>query len=371
MAILISGASIAGLSAAQRFAALGAEVTVVERAPSLRRHGAPIDVRGDALDVAARMGIRDALVAHETGAAQRTAFTHLVDAEGVRVGTLPTELPQLSSDDLELFREDLIDILYGSVDPKVTFVFEDSIQELTDTGAAVQVRFASGRTGSYELLIGADGIHSTTRRLLFGPERRYRRHLGVYYGILSFPDELGADGETYVYSEPGRSALISDYARWTGGGFTFLSPEIPHDYHDVEQQRQIVLDAYSEVRGWKIPEMLEALKNSGDFYFDSASQIHMDGWSRGRVVLLGDSAFAPSFFSGQGTPLAMIGADILAAEWASCEGDLEKAFGRYEEAMRPLVSVAQDGVPEARDRVVPASWEAIEERNRQWPPKLD
>ncbi|WP_405163638.1 FAD-dependent monooxygenase [Nocardia sp. NBC_01499] len=368
MSILISGASIAGLTAAQRFSARGAEVTVVERAPALRRNGAPIDVRGTALDVAADMGIRDTLAAHETGAAQRSAFTHIVDDNGERVGALPTELPQDSPDDLEIFRNDLIDVLHASIGPNVTFVYGDSIQEVTDTGDAVEVRFASGRAGRYELLVGADGIHSNTRRLVFGPEDRYRRHLGVYYGILSLPAELGSDGEAYLYSVPGRSVLIGDYPERTYGGFLFLSPEIAYDYHDIEQQRQLVFDTYSAVQGWKVAELLDALKQSEDFYLDSASQVHMDRWSRGRVVLLGDAAFAPSFFSGRGTPLAMIGADVLAREWATCDGDLGQAFGRYEQAMRPQVHRAQEGVPQARDRVIPATREAIEARNRQWPP---
>ncbi|MFI6167047.1 FAD-dependent monooxygenase [Nocardia sp. NPDC051052] len=368
MSILISGASIAGLAAAQRFSARGAEVTVVERALELRRSGAPIDVRGAALDVAADMGIRDMLAAHETGAAQRSAFTHIVDENGEKVGALPTELPQDSPDDLEIFRSDLIDILHGAVGPEVTFIYGDSIQEVTDTGDAVEVGFASGRSGRYEVLVGADGIHSGTRRLVFGPEERFRRHLGVYYGILSLPAELGADGEAFLYSVPGRSVLIGDYAARAMGGFLFRSPEIAYDYHDVEQQRQLVFDEYSSARGWKIAEMLDALKQSEDFYFDSASQVHMDRWSSGRVVLLGDSAFAPSFFSGQGTPLAMIGADVLATEWATCDGNLDRAFGRYEQAMRPQVDRAQGGVPQARDRVVPATREAIEARNQQWPP---
>ncbi|QIS18930.1 FAD-dependent monooxygenase [Nocardia terpenica] len=368
MSILISGASIAGLAAAQRFRARGADVTVVERAPGLRRTGAPIDVRGAALDVAAAMGIRDALAAHETGAAQRSAFTHIVDENGEKIGALPTELPQDGPDDLEIFRSDLVDILHGAIGPDVTFVYGDSIQEVTDTGDAVEVGFASGCAGRYELLVGADGIHSNTRRLVFGPEQQYRRHLGVYYGILSLSAELGADGEAYLYSEPGRSILISDYAAGTMGGFLFLSPEIAYDYHDPAQQRQLVFDAYSATRGWKVDELLDALKQSEDFYLDSASQVHLPRWSHGRVVLLGDAAFAPSFFSGQGTSLAMIGADVLAAEWDTCAGDLGQAFARYEHAMRPRVHRAQDGVPEARDRVIPATKEAIDARNRQWPP---
>lgn len=362
MPILISGASVAGLTAAQRFSAQGVEVTVVERAPGLRRQGAPLDVRGDALAVATDMGIGEMLAAHETGAARRSAFAHFVDAHGRRVGALPNALPQESADDLELFRSDLIDILRGSLGPEVTIMFGDSIADVADTGDGVEVGFASGRAGRYDFLIGADGIHSNTRRLVFGPEERYRRHLDVYYCILTLPKDLGGDGEVCIYSEPGRSVLIAGYADQAAGGLLFLSSEIDYDYHDAEQQRQLVIETCGTMRGWKSSAVIEALKQTDQFYVDSASQVHMDHWWRGRVVLLGDSAFAPSFFSGRGTPLAMVGADVLATEWSASKEDLAQAFGRYEDIMRPRVQVAQQGVPQARDRIIPATWEAIENR---------
>lgn len=368
MSILISGASVAGLTAAQRFSAQGVEVTVVERAPGLRRQGAPLDVRGDALAVAADMGIREMLAARETGAARRSAFAHFVDADGRRVGALPNALPQESVDDLELFRSDLIDILHGSLGPEVTIKFGDSVAEVADTGDGVEVGFASGRADRYDFLIGADGIHSNTRRLIFGPEDVYRRHLGVYYCILTLPKELGEDGEVCIYSEPGRSVLVASYPEQAAGGLLFLSSEIEYDYHDAEQQRQLVIEACGTMRGWKSSAVIDALQRTDQFYVDSASQVHMDRWWQGRVVLLGDAAFAPSFFSGRGTPLAMVGADVLVTEWSASKEDLARAFGRYEETMRPRVQIAQQGVPQARERVIPATWEAIESRSLQWLP---
>ncbi|MFI6042592.1 hypothetical protein ACIA8C_13210 [Nocardia sp. NPDC051321] len=161
-----------------------------------------------------------------------------------------------------------------------------------------------------------------------------------------------------------KSQHLSDTAAPSAANFPVaiyvtITTKIAYDYHDVEQQRQLVFDEYSSARGWKVAEMLDALKKSEDFYFDSASQVHMDRWSSGRVVLLGDSAFAPSFFSGQGTSLAMIGADVLATEWATGDGNLDRAFGRYEQAMRPQVdraptaleilgSGSSDGLPRLR-----------------------
>ncbi|MGW7577859.1 FAD-dependent monooxygenase [Streptomyces sp. NPDC054765] len=368
MSILISGSSIAGLAAAQRFGARGADVTVVERARALRRQGAPIDVRGAALDVAEDMGIRGLLTACETGQLDRSAFAHFVDADGEVVGAVPDDMPRDRVDDLEVFRTDLIDALHGALGPNVKIIYEDSIRDLNDTGERVDVTFASGGTGSYELVIGADGIHSNTRRLVFGPEKDYRRHLGVYYMIFSLPPGFLADTEAYLYNEPGLSVLASGYRDRGFGGLNFLSPEIDYDYRDTEAQRKSVLKKYAHVTGWRTQEILDILAASEDFYFDSAGQIHMDRWSKGRVVLLGDAAFAPSFFSGRGTALAMIGADILAAECAKSDMQLEEAFARYEEAMRPLVESAQGGVPETRTRVIPATWEAIDARNREFPP---
>ena len=366
MSVLVAGASIAGLSVAQGLGRRGFQVTVVERSPELRRAGSPIDVRGEALGTATDMGILARIAENEIASSRRASFTTFVDEVGREIASLPAEVAKDSPDDIEVARDKLIDILHESIDSGVEFVFDDSIEDLTDTGRNVEVTFERGSPSSFDLVVGADGIHSTTRRAAFGPESSYRRHLGVYYAILQLPAELGVPQQSRTYNAPGRMATISDFGDRTLGWLAFRSPEIDHDHRDLEQQRRLILDAYSDVHGWRVAEIMDVLAQASEFHFDSVSQVHMDRWSCGRVVLTGDAAHAASLFSGRGTSLAMMGADILARELAEYAGDTTGAFARYEEVLRPAVSRAQEGVREARDCMVPDSWESIDARNRQF-----
>ena len=216
------------------------------------------------------------------------------------------------------------------------------LEDLIDTGRNVEVTFEHGSPSSFGIVVGADGIHSTTRRAAFGPESSYRRHFGVYYAILQLPAELGVTHQSRTYDVPGRMATISDFGDRTLGWLAFRSPEIDHDHRDLEQQVRLIPRNISDVRGWRVAEIMEVVAQASDFYFDSVSQIHMHHWSRGRVVLAGDAAHAASLFSGRGTSLAMMGADILTRGPAGCVGDMAGAFARYEEAACRLVAVLQD-----------------------------
>ncbi|HUG86776.1 MAG TPA: FAD-dependent monooxygenase, partial [Euzebya sp.] len=214
-------------------------------------------------------------------------------------------------------------------------------------------------------VVGADGIHSSTRRSVFGPESRFRRHLGLYTAIVEIPAELGVPLESHTYNVPGRMATISDFGDRTLGWLAFRAPELDYDHTDLEAQRRLLLDAYDGVTGWRVAEILQAFATATDFYFDSVSQVHMDQWSAGRVVLVGDAAHAASLLSGRGTSLAMVGADIVASELDAGSEDLTTAFARYETRLRPTVRTAQSGVEEARDLLVPDTWESLRARNRQ------
>lgn len=365
MSVLVVGASIAGLSAAQRLGERGVDVTVVERSPHLRRAGSPIDVRGDALGVAKDMGILARIVAQRVASGRDSAFTRFVDQDGREVAALPVEVTEDSPDDVEIARDQLIDILHKAVAPSVEFVFGDSVVDLTDNGRGVEVTLAGGSASSFDLVIGADGIHSSTRRIAFGPESRYRRHLGVYTAVVDLPAELGVRHASHTFNVPGRMATITDFGDRTLGWLAFRAPETPYDHNDLEAQRGLLLQAYDGIGGWRVAEILDVLATASDFYFDSISQVHMERWSAGRVVLVGDAAHASSVLSGRGTSLAMIGADALSRELA--DGDMADAFARYEAALRPTVLRAQAGVDQARDLIVPASWEAIHARNEALP----
>lgn len=343
-------------------------MTVVERAPALRRTGSPIDVRGEALNVAREMGILGAIIEHRVVNSGREHFTTFVDSNGDPVAALPNAEASDSDEDIEIARDNLIDILHGLIADRATFVYGDSVVGVTESADAVTVEFASGDFADYDILIGADGIHSSVRRAVFGPELEFRRHLGVYFSIVELPIGSSAHGESYTYNVPGLLAGITDFGSRTLGFLAFRSGEISYDYHDLSAQKRLILDAFAGERGWRVRELTDAVRNAPDLYFDSVSQVRMAKWSHGRVVLVGDAAHAAALFSGRGTSLAMMGGKALAeALVAPGAIDLDSAFGAYELAHRGHVVRAQEGVPEARDIMVPDTASALAARNLRFP----
>ncbi|KII00200.1 monooxygenase [Streptomonospora alba] len=361
MNILISGAGIAGLAAALELGGRGHDVTVVEYDEHLRLAGTPIDIRGDAVATAERMGLLAKVQEQRLRMSESTWF---VDGDGEPVVRLPVGRVGDSDDDIEILREDLMHILAGALPGTAAIRFGDSIEALTDDGDGVDVRFASGRTGRYDLVLGADGQHSAVRRLVFGPEEDYLRHLGVYIALAALPGDARSEGANAVHNVPGRMAGAFRYKDKAVAVFQFRSEPLDHDRHDLDAQKKIVIDAFAGYRSWRIPELLDAVRADPDFFFDSASQIHLPSWHRGRVVLVGDAGYSPAFLSGRGTSLALTGARILAEELDRCGGDHTAAFERYEARQRPYVTFAQDSVEGGRDLLLPASWADIAARNK-------
>lgn len=366
MAVLVSGASIAGLSIAYWLDRFGFDVTVVERAPALRVSGSPIDIRGDALAVAAQMGVLDDIRDQRVATSGRDAFTTWVDAGGAPIAVLPNEYATDSADDIEIARDNLIAILHGVIGTGVEFVYDDSIETVVDTGSGVEVRLSSGRADEFDVVVGADGIHSTVREAVFGPEHLFRRHLDTYTALVDLPLGSGTAGESVTYSTPGKMFCINDYGHRTIGFMAARTPEVDYDNRDVADQKRVLTDLLSGDSGWRSDFLIQAIADTDRLYFDSVSQVHMPRWSTGRVVLIGDAAHAASLFSGRGTSLAMIGAHHLATELAATPSDLAGAFGRYEQLLRPRVVTAQEGVSEARDFLVPATDSDLEARNRRF-----
>jgi 2-polyprenyl-6-methoxyphenol hydroxylase-like FAD-dependent oxidoreductase len=361
MKILISGAGFAGLSLARTLSDLGADVTVVERAPAARAGGAPIDIRGDALGVIEDWGILPAVRDRQL---HSTEFARFVDAGGRELAALPLAAASDSDDDIEIDREDLIHIIDRGVPAGVGFRFGDSAERLDDHDEAVSVEFASGARDDFDLVVGADGLHSRIRRLVFGPESAYTRFLGVYIAYFRLePDATGPGKTMTAYNFPGHAAATMQYRDSAIGAFIFRSPWLDYDYRDVDAHRRIIAAEFAGTRAWRIPDLLHAMQRDDDLYFDSASQIHMPSWYRGRVVLVGDAAYSSAFLSGRGTSLAILGASRLTDALAGSGGDHAAAFRRYTEAMRPYVDHAQQSVEEGGDLLVPATQEAIEARN--------
>jgi 2-polyprenyl-6-methoxyphenol hydroxylase-like FAD-dependent oxidoreductase len=362
MRILVSGAGMAGLSSGITLGAAGHDVTIVERAYHLRVNGSPIDIRGDAIQVAEKMGVLERIRARRVDMSERVQF---VDSDGKLLAELPDSEFNDCPDDTEIPREDLAHVLRGALDPATALRFGDSIGALSDDGDGVDVRFTSGEQQRYDIVVGADGMHSATRQFTFGPEDQFLRHLGFYVALTDLPGHAQPDRRNPMYNFPGHIVGIPAYRDKALGVFMFRAPWIDYDYHDLDAQKQILRDAFTGHTEWKIPELLDAACRDSELYFDSVSQIHMPFWHRGRVVLVGDSGYCASPLSGRGTSLAMTGAWLLAEALHDHPDDIAAAFEQYERKQRPHVTYAQGTAGPGGDRLVPATQQEIEARNQQ------
>ncbi|MEZ0074762.1 FAD-dependent monooxygenase [Planotetraspora sp. GP83] len=327
--ILISGASVAGPALAYWLRRHGFTPTVVERAPALRDGGYAVDFRGEAhLTVLERMGILDEV----KRAATNMGAMSYVNEDGKQIASMPADL---FSGDVEILRGDLARILYDATRDEVEYIFDDSITSISETADGVDVTFERGAPRRFDLVVGADGLHSNVRALAFGPESRFVKDLGLHCAIFTTANHLGLDHTGQAYSTPGKLVAMYSARKNTEAKamFYFGSPSLAYDRRDVAQQKKILAEAFAGV-GWETPRLLRDMRDASDFYFDSVSQVHMDRWSTGRVVLLGDAAYCASPLSGMGTGLAMVAAYVLAGELAEAGGDHRTAFARYEEAMR-------------------------------------
>ncbi|MGW2204360.1 FAD-dependent monooxygenase [Streptomyces sp. NPDC001774] len=340
--VLISGASVAGPALALQLHRHGFTPTVVERAPELRTGGYKVDIRGTAVEACRRLGILDEIRAGSTDMAGGS----YVDAKGRTVGQMPAEIfgGRVEQDD-EIMRGDLARILYERTREDVEYLFGDSIAALDDDGDGVDVTFESGARRRFDLVVGADGMHSNTRRLVFGDERRFRRYLGAYISIFSGPNRLGLTRWETYHARPDK--LVSVYstageqAHTAKNCFVFAAPEeLSYDHRDPDAQKRLLAGAFAG-DDWEIPRLIADASGADDFYFDAIALIEMDRWSSGRVVLLGDAAHCASPASGQGTGLALTGAYVLAGELAAAHGDHSTAFAEYERVMRPGVELNQ------------------------------
>jgi 2-polyprenyl-6-methoxyphenol hydroxylase-like FAD-dependent oxidoreductase len=360
--ILISGASIAGPTLAFWLARYGFRPTVVERAPRLRQGGNGVDVRGQATEVAERMGIMPRIRA----VAADVIGMSFVNAANRSVARIDMQAIQRknASGDVEIMRGDLAAILYEATKDDTEYVFGDSICALEQDAGGVTVSFERGATRRFDLVIGADGIHSTVRHLAFGPEERFVRYLGAYGAYAHADPALAQDRWVTLYNEPGRMAGVYRSGNHAGAKamFAFHQPEpLTYDYRNVEQQKRLLSKAFADVSSWRVPQLLAGALADPDFYFDSVSQVRMASWSSGRVALVGDAAYCASPVSGAGAMLCLIGAYRLAGQLAAAGGDHRVAFRLYEEGHRGMVERSQSQL--FNGIVVPKSRTGIWARN--------
>ncbi|MGW4211070.1 FAD-dependent monooxygenase [Lentzea sp. NPDC004789] len=335
MRILVSGASIAGPVLAYWLTRHGHEVTVVERSPVLRKTGGhAVDLFKPAMDISEKMGVLPRIESLATGT-ERLSFLR----EGTRkpiTGDVTKIFAAASDRHVEVMRDDLSEIYYDAGREDVEYLFGDSITSIGEDG---DVTFEVAPARRFDLVIGADGLHSNVRRLVFGEVAK--TFTGAYLAVLSVPRELGVPGAMSGHIGPGRSAQVYgarhiDDARAV---FLFRSPELEYHHRDVARQKQLLREAFAGLHP-QVDEWLSYLDSDRVFYFDSITQLREDNWSRGRVALVGDAAYCPGPAIGGSTSLAVLGAYVLAGELSS-GSDHEAAFARYEHEMRDLVHASR------------------------------
>jgi 2-polyprenyl-6-methoxyphenol hydroxylase-like FAD-dependent oxidoreductase len=356
MNILISGAGIAGPAAAFWLQRYGFATTVVERAPALRADGFAVDFRGSAhISVLTRMGILDDVRAIQTNMGVQT----VISSTGKPLASLPSEF---MSGEVEVLRGELSGLLYSRTKDHTEYIFGDHITGLTETVSGVDVTFEHAAPRTFDLVIGADGLHSGVRSLAFGDESQFSRFHDYYLAGFTTPNYFDLDNRGLMYNEPGKGVAFSSDARSTGALLVFASSERGFDRLPVDQQKQLVADTYASV-GWETHRLVAAMWEASDFYFDSISTIHMPSFSSGRVVLLGDAGYGATC-GGMGTGAAIVAAYVLAGELA--RADYRTAFGRYESLIRDYVTNCQKSAERAGPFLAPRTRRAIWTRNKMY-----
>jgi 2-polyprenyl-6-methoxyphenol hydroxylase-like FAD-dependent oxidoreductase len=358
--VLISGASIAGPSLAYWLNRCGFWPTVVEKASTVRPGGYPIDLRGIAVEVIDRMGLLPSVRAAHI-ATRRLTF---VDSRGRRTTRLELAKLRGASHDVELPRGTLASLLYDATRDAVEYMFDNSISSLEQTDEGVRVTFRSGAQRTFGLVVGADGMHSNVRGLTFGAEAQFHRYLGYYFVGFSVDADFGLDSEIVMHNRPGRMAAL--YAvrnqRRPNVLLAFAVKERIDRRLSALEQLELVERTFAG-DGWKVPRLLAAMRTADDLFFDSVSQIRMPSWTKGRVALVGDAGYAPSFLSGQGSSLAVVGAYQLAAALAAAGGDHRVAFPAYERSMRHFVEQNQQRALTASGGGIPRTTAGLWLRN--------
>lgn len=338
--ILISGAGIAGPCLAYWLHHYGFTPTLVELYPKIREGGYIIDFWGVGYDVAEKMGILSRLkeVAYVI---EELVF---VGDKGQRKGgvNLTQSIEVLDGRMLSFLRSDLAKILYEASKDHTHYIFDDHITSLDQTEEGVRATFKNRGVQTFDLVIGADGLHSKVRSLCFGNEAQFERFFGYYVCTFTIDNFLGENftSKYTMHSMPDKQVSLYSLRENKLSVFFIFKYEEPLMDKDSNAKKKILWELFKDEK-WMCHEFLERMDAASDFYFDSVSQIVMDTWSKGRISLVGDAAYCPSLLSGQGSALAMAGAYVLAGELHQAEGDYKLAFANYERVFKSFVDKKQ------------------------------
>ena len=354
--VLVVGASVAGPTLAYWLRRYGFNPTVVERTPSLRAGlgGHAVDLFGPAVDVAERMGVLQQVMDART----RTEVLSFL-----RPGKSPVDVNMdrliagVSDRHVEVMCGELASILYEAARSDVQYVFGDTVRTLNETPDAVEVTFERSAPRRFGLVVGADGLHSIVRRLVFGDEGQFLHYIGGYLAVFTVPNYLHLDGRMALHTTPGK--VVGMYpVRQTGearAGFLFRRAQpFVYDHRDKEQQKALLRQTYAG-EGWEAPRLLAEMDAAEDLYFDSISQVIMNEWSRGRMTLVGDAGYSPGPAVGGGTSIAMVGAYVLAGELSRAGGDPAVALPSTDDKMREFVRRARKLGTATMGTLIPAT----------------
>lgn len=267
---------------------------------------------------------------------------------------------------VSLTRGDLAAAIYDAIVPQVETIFDDSVAAIAEHEHGVQVTFTHSAPREFDLLIGADGLHSTVRELVFGPQRQFEKELGYVVAACEVTGYRPREELVYVsYTTPGkqvaRFALRGDRTLFL---FIFAAEHLPGPVPHTLAERKLLLRRVFGDAGWECARILDAVESVPEIYVDRVSQIRMPQWSQGRVMLIGDAAACVSLLAGEGTGLAMTEAYVLAGELHRAQGDYQAAFRQHEQRLRPFIASKQESAERFAASFVPSTRFAIWRRNQ-------
>lgn len=263
-------------------------------------------------------------------------------------------------------RGDLAAAIFQTIENRVETMFGDGITGLQEHETGIRASFEHGPARDFDLAIGADGLNSKIRELTFGPHSQFEKQLGYYVAAFNVDSYQPCDELVYVsYTIPGRQ--VARFALRDGRTMFLFVFGAEHlggpEPRDLAERKALVHRVFDDA-GWECPQILKAMNDIDDIYFDSVSQIKIDTWHKGRVMLIGDAASCASLLAGEGTGLAMTEAYVLAGELHRAKGDYREAFRRQEQLLRPFIEGKQKSASDFASAFAPKTAFGVWIRNQ-------